>query len=297
MDTFQYFGNPTYSQVGLPRKTGNIYFVDGDLGNDNFAGTNPAEAFKTIGKALQRVQSGRGDVIWVYPKSSAYAENLVVTQSDLSILSASVHGNSKRVAIAPAAGIALDLGNINRFRMRGIRGVGTGDVGVLSSAEGALYEDCDFTSDTTHGFQFFGRSSASFTGSGTDFVRCLFRECGAQGLSSKIGVGGAVGLYPTNVNVYGCQFYLNTGADIGNDNPGGAVAPFSQWLIHACQFMTVDKAVYLAMSSGSGTTELQISGCWFSENTALTNVKIALPAGASFVGNFQATGVVDGSGF
>src|SRR3972149_5988191 len=79
----------------------------------------------------------------------------------------------------------------------GVRFVGTSAVGVRSDGEGAYFENCDFTSDTSHGFHFLGATATANTGSGTVFDGCVFRECGGAGLRSSKGTGGWLGLEGT----------------------------------------------------------------------------------------------------
>ena len=275
------------------------FYVDGTNGNDGRDGLSPNNALKTIGQAVSRLQAG--DTVIIAP--GTYVEAVTIGALDnITFLNGAVHGNSKRVAIAPSTSTtkALDIGDANRFRAYGIRFVGKGDVGVQTSAEGSLWEDCDFTSDTTHGMQMYGRDSASFTSSGAILRRCLFRECGGAGLHLKQGAGGAVGLYATNVIVNGCQFYLNTDDDINDDAPGGALAAFSQWEISDNRFMTVDKTTYLDLNGTTGGTECQVSGNRFSV-TVNTNyaTQFQMPAASTggFVGNYSSIGVIDGHTF
>jgi len=293
--------------VSIPKANGNVFYVDGTNGNDTNFGTTPAigsgagvGALKTIQKAVDLCDDASASTIYVYP--GTYVENVDVgTKSDISIISAQVTGNAKRVAIAPTTGIALTLGAGNRFYAKGIRFVGTSGAGALTQNEGARFDDCDFTSDTTHGIRFKGTVDDSHTGSGTEFNGCLFRECGGAGIHIEIGTNGAVGLYPTNVKVHNsCQFYLNTDDDINDDAAGGALAGFSQWDISDNHFMTVDKTTYLDLNGTAGGTECQVSNNKFSI-TVNTNyaTQFQMPSASvgGFVGNYSSIGVIDGHTF
>lgn len=290
--------------ISIPSGGGTVWFVDGTNGNDinvfgGEAGKSPSQAFKTIQFAVNQAGDGTGDTIIVFP--GTYTENVdVKTKSDLGIVAAHLFGNAKRVAIAPTTGIALTLGAGNRFYARGIRFVGTSAAGVLTQNEGARFEFCDFTSDTSHGIRFLGTVDANHTGSGTEFIRCLFRECGGAGIHIEEGTNGAVGLYPTNVNVYESQFYLNTDDDINDDAAGGALAGFSQWDIARNHFMTKDKTTYLDLNGTTGGTECQASGNIFTV-TVNTNyaTQFQMPSGSTggFAGNYSSIGVIDGHTF
>ena len=244
------------------------------------------------------VSSTRGDVILAAP--GTYVENVTISKDNVSFISTGIPGNSKRVSIAPTSGIALIVGDALRFQAVGIRTVGVSAVGTRHSGEGAHFEDCDFTSDTSHGFQFYSSTTtADYTGSGTTLLRCLFRECGGAGLrhTSDADVSHInYGIQATNVNVWGCQFYGNTGDDIDDDAQAGSPTYFNQWDIAGNKFMTRNKTVYLDMDGGT-ISDCLISGNFFADDGGLNATKIALSAGAVFVGNFQAAGVVDGSTF
>ena len=285
----------------LVAKQGTVWFVNGTagIGADGNEGTDPTVPFATIGRAITLAGDGTGDTIFVYPGTYVEAVN-VGTKSNISIIATEIEGNAKRVAIAPTTGIALTLGAGIRFYARGIRFVGTSGAGCLTQNEGQRFDNCDFTSDTTHGIRFKGTVDANHTGSGTVFNGCVFRECGGAGIHIEIGTGGAVGLYPTNVNVYGSQFYLNTDDDINDDAAGGALAGFSQWDISGNHFMTLNKTTYLDLNGTTGGSECLVSGNYFAVNTAAGYAtEFQMPSGSTgaFAGNFSGIGVIDGHTF
>src|SRR3990167_5549544 len=206
----------TQRGAGVQRGPGADFYVDGTNGSNNNDGFAWDRAKATITAGLALCTSSEGDHVWVTP--GTYAENVVLTgKHNVHLMASPTHGNSKRVAIAPASGIAFDLAQSNRFVADGIRFVGTSAVGCRTDGEGALFEWCDFTSDTSHGLAFLGATDTDFTGSGTVLKRCLFRECGGAGIRLSKGTGAALGLQATNVNVIESQFYLNVGDDIDDD--------------------------------------------------------------------------------
>lgn len=284
----------------LAQSPGTDYFVDAATGDDASNGLSWEAALETVAAALTKCVDGHGDTVYVKPTpigAADYAENLVLTGKDnVHLVGVLTPGNSMRVTIAPAAGIALDLAQSDGFAAIGVRFVGVSAVGVRSDGEGAYFASCDFTSDTSHGFQFLGATNTDNTGSGTDFDGCIFRECGGAGLRSSKGTGVCLGLQATNVNVRNSQFYLNTGDDIDDDAGSGSPTYFYQWEISGCKFMTRNKAdAYLDMDGGV-SAECLICGNWFAnDGVALTSTQVQLATGAVFVGNFDANGVRDGS--
>jgi hypothetical protein len=155
--------------------------------------------------------------------------------------------------------------------------------------------DCDFTSDTLHGLKFFAETDNDFTGSGTTLLNCVIRECGGAGI--RLFKGGPTaqdpgyGLQATNVNVWGTQFYLNTGDDIDDD--GGTENPtyFHQWDISGNKFMTKDKTTYLDLNTGTGGgDECLVSNNYFAGTINTTTVQ--LPTDGMAVGNHDVTGEV-----
>ena len=273
---------------------GTAFYVDGTNGLDANGGTSWTDAKKTIQAAVGLCTTNKYDIVYV--TAGTYAENVTVTSKHNIRFVGLVSGaNSKRVAIAPASGIALTIAQSNRLAFHGFRFVGTSGVGVKSDGESAYFGNCDFTSDTSHGIEFLGATDTDYTGSGTTFNNCLFRECGGAGIRLSKGTGAVLGLQATNVNVWGSQFYLNTGDDIDDDAGTGSPTYFYQWEISGNKFLTRNKAVYLDMDGGV-SAECLISNNWFAnDGAALTATQIALATGAVFAGNFDANGVRDGS--
>jgi len=296
------FGIPVVgSNLGLsiPTAVGKVLFVDKVNGSDGNVGTQISAPLASIGQALTNAKDLGGDTIFVYP--GTYVEALTVSKDDITIVAAMRGGNSKRVAVAPASGsVPLTVGDVWRFRSIGIRFAGTSAVGVQHAGEAAYFDDCDFTSDTTHGFQFkSSTTTVDYTGSGTTIINSLFRDCGGAGLrhTSDTDTGNPnYGIQATNVNILNNQFYTNTGDDIDDDAQTGSPTYFNQWEISGNKFMTRNKAVYLDMDGGT-ISDCLIAGNYFADDAGLDATKIALSAGAVFTGNFQAAGVVNGSTF
>ncbi len=277
------------------------YFVD-KAGVDTNDGLSLTQAKLTVQAALNAATSGDGTRIII--GSGTYQENLTISKNDITLVAGVPKGNSERVAIAPATGIALTVGDCWRFIAKDIRFAGTSAVGVRHSGEGAVFDNCDFTSDTTHGFQFFSSTTTvDYTGSGTTLYKCLFRDCGGAGLrhTSDTDVSHPnYGIQATNVNVWECQFYTNTGDDIDDDAQAGSPTYFYQWDISGNKFMTRNKngasAKYLDMDGGV-SQDCLISNNFFASDEAFDTDNIDIATGAVFAGNYAAAGLIDGSSF
>lgn len=269
---------------------GDDWYVDNTPagpGSDRNAGS-PAAPFDSIGRAIQAASAG--DRIHIVP-GTVYDENVIVAAPGISIMNTEQVGNAKRVAIGPTTGIALDVqAGALRFDAYGLRLVGTSGVGCKLGADGARFEACDFTSDTTHGLAFVGRAAeASDTGSGSTFVECLFRECGASGINQGLTTGKT--FFATNVNLVRCQFYLNTDADIIDEQEAGGQSYWFEWHIDNCYFMTSGKSRYLTMDGGASECTM-LTGCYFNHDnlTSATHIKVA--SGIRLVGCYDLAGIV-----
>jgi len=274
------------------------YYVDGSVSSSG-DGLSPQRAFKTVQEAVDAAELNTnrsfGDRIIITP--ATYAENVVIPDGlhNLVLEAAVKHGNSKRVSIAPASGIGLHVKAVSRFRAIGLRCVGTSGVGCTMEGEGGLFEDCDFYSDTTHGFIFdSSKTVADFTGSGTVIRGGVIRECGGAGLRSIASEDVAeinYGLQATNVILDSIQFYLNTGDDIDDDAGASNPTYFYQWEITRCKFMSVDKATYLDMNGSTAAG----NECLIHDNdfatSALDGTKIQKPANSAFINNRSQTGI------
>ena len=274
------------------------YYVDGSVSSSG-DGLSTYRPFKTIQEAVNaavlNTNRSFGDRIIITP--ATYAENVVIPDGlhNLALEAAVAHGNSKRVSIAPASGIGLHVKAVTRFRGIGLRCVGTSEVGCKMEGEGGLFEDCDFYSDTTHGFVFdSSKTVADFTGSGVVIRGGVIRECGGAGLRSIASEDVAeinYGLQATNVIIDGVQFYLNTGDDIDDDAAAANPTYFYQWEIVRCKFMTKDKTTYLDMNGSTAAgNECLIHDNDFASAT-LDGTKIQKPAISMFINNRSKTGI------
>ncbi len=275
------------------------FFVDKTNGSDGDNGLDPTTAFATIQKAVDSAKTASGELIFIFP--GTYAENVIVAKDDITFIAVAGFGNSERVGIAPAAGVALVLNQTKRFSAYNIRFAGASHA-VQSDGEGSLFLGCDLSGTTGDGCKFLSATDTDFTGSGTLFEGCVIRECGGAGIKVYKGTGVCLGLQATNVNVYNCQFYLNTDDDINDDAAGGTETYYSQWSIRGCHFMTQNKTSYLDLDGGSGSTELLVSDCYFAVDDAsagnrLSSTQVALPTGGVAVACYDAQGIVDTSAF
>ena len=242
------------------------FYVDGANGAAGNSGLSWKEAVSTIQAAIDLTTSGQGDRVYIAPKATAYAENLTITSKDYVHLIGVLLPGYRDCVFDGATGQAATEANL--------RLVG------------------DATDD-------------SYTASEGKIIECLFRASGGIGLLFQhAALTSGVGV--SDVEVLGCRFYGNTGADIATaaNTSGGGVGIVQNVLIHGNRFMDVDKATYLDMDQASNVPgdELlntgMISGNYFADDAALDATKIDISGTKlRFVGNYNAVGVVDGSTF
>jgi len=273
---------------------GTSYFVKATGGADTNDGLSWASAFATIQKAIDTCATAVGDRIFVAP--GTYVENLTIAKSKVSIYAAVPTGNAKRVGVAPASGIALDVQtgalSLSVFGLRFV-GVGALGYGMQLGADGCRFEECDFTADTSHGGHLQSRSAEeSNTGSGAHFERCLFRECGGKGIQTGADTG-SFDFHATNVNIIDCQFYTNTDDDIGDAEQASATY-FYQWLVKGNHFSTKAKSPYLDLDGSTNNgLDLLVAGNWFAADVDTTAIKMPGTHGRA-AANYGTDGVVGG---
>src|SRR3990167_10972717 len=100
--------------LSIPTASGKILFVDGVNGSDGNLGTDLSAPLATISQALTNAVGDAGVTIYVFP--GTYTAALTISKNDISIIAAVHSANSKRVAVAPASGIALTVGDVKRFQ-------------------------------------------------------------------------------------------------------------------------------------------------------------------------------------
>lgn len=273
--------------------SGNVYWVDltnGGAGGDG-SWDDPTNLMQT---AHGFCTSGNGDAIFVRGFSGAddAEENLVWTKRDIRVVAEVPVGNARMLTVNPASGIPLDLqASAWGCAFYNVRFAGTGAVGAQITADGGRFEDCDFTSTTTHGAILTGHASdPNNSGAGALFRRCHFRECGGNGL--RQGGSAPRDFYATNVMLQNCYFYRNTDSDIEDAGTRAGATYFYQWLIEFCNFMERNKTNYLEMQGGADAQDSVIRYCTFNDS-GLNNVKIKIPSvGFGWQANYDSAGLV-----
>ncbi len=299
-----YPGNPTAPFIGIPERTGRTWFVSQTNGNDTFTGTNPAQAFKTIARAMNVVKSGRGDVIFIYPGS--YAENIVVTQDYLTMVGATGNGYG-RPDVVPAAGLALNV-NAQGFKAYGIRfaapAADTDTVRVQGN--GFIFDFDVFDGDVTQGnakclLRLKGNATDDGKTSSEGFITdSLFRGSGGQGLCFDTGDAPGNGVGSTDDFVLHNRFYGNDQQDIATQDTGSGTYSVHTTNIYQNYFETKNKAVYIDLTTSNGGAASDqtgaINGNWFGSDTITTTSVAMVGTGFTFTGNYYTVGIKDGSG-
>lgn len=253
--------------------------------------------FSSIDGAYEALRDGLGDTMKIGP--GEWDNNIVVDKSFITL--EGVLSGYGRPDIVPTAGTALFVTTGQGIVVRSLRlvGQGIGGSGVIQQANGFTYEDCVIESELNHGMRLFPNlDDDSYTASEGLIKDCYIRDCGAAGLTfENPGPGDEGGVGPTDVVVQGCRFKGNTAQDILDVYAGGNDQTFTDCLITQCQFLT-DKhgSSWIQLNNGTANTGM-LSGNWFADHTGLTTTEIELAVGTCFTGNYDTTGIVDGSAF
>lgn len=298
------FGIPLTGPWGNVPLDGEVFFVDGENGNDGNPGTSPDSSFSTIGRALEFVTSGKGTMIFIAPGS--YAENIEITQ-DYVCLIGMLSGGYARPDVVPDSGVALTV-IAQGFVCHHIRFAAPAEDTdlVLHEGNGYLYSDCVFDGDATMGnekalVRLKGNADDdSYTASEGTIRGCLLRNSGGIGVIFDTGDAPGNGVGVTGAIIEGCQFTLNDQQDIATADTGGGVYSVQDALIRNNNFATKNKTCYIDLTTSNGGAAGDqtgaIQGNVFAAD-AINTTRIAMVGtGFTFGGNFSNLGVVDGTG-
>lgn len=294
------FGIPIFGGthfVPVPRLDGRVFFVDGTNGNDANSGENMENAYVTIEQAVSNAVSGRSDTIIV--SVGSYDENLVINKDDISLI-ASNPVPWARPDIAPTTGIALLANEAQGFYCSGMTFISADDVAVHQRGNGFAYDWCQFLA-LTDGLLLepINTDPDDTWGASQGWVyNSTFWEC-ANGVRFKNPgpSGGFGGIGPTDVALLNNVFKVITNQYIIDEDTGGSNDNcFFDCIVNGNHFLDRNKAVGITLTNGGNNRGL-ITGNYFSDDAGLDNTKIALATAIVFAGNYDAVGVVNGSGF
>jgi hypothetical protein len=186
------FSDPDFMLAGAVRPSadlaGNIYYVNGDGGSDNFDGLSPDTAYATIDKAIDvsmdRISwSGspwaNNDMIVIFP--DVYAENLTSGFYGIVMKGLGWHhdiNGQHGVTVKPASGSPLDVTSIINATIRNIcfEAPDTSVIFETDNFNRNLVEDCTFqglpgaSPTTTRGFEVVKDMT------GSHVRRCEFKQ-------------------------------------------------------------------------------------------------------------------------
>jgi len=253
-----------------------VWYVDeNDPGaNNNNDGTNPAAPLLTIGTAILRAISGRGDVIVVMP--GTYVENLIVAENDISIIGA-IDGAPPVISPVGAA-TALTV-TANDFYMENVTvdGLTTGIPAVITGNNVKLV-NCAFNRAlaANDGLTILGACPT------VNIIGCLFSTNAVAGLRLENTAGG---VFPTTVTVEKCTFMRNvTNAIADTDNAAGGET-FATLFIHSNKFQGAGAAyVYINLTDPGAAGLGLISDNYFADADVVA-AQIVRPAGVFCSGN------------
>lgn len=299
-----YPGNATAPFLGIPERTGRIWYVSQTNGRDTYTGTNPAQAFQTIGKALSKTSSNRGDVIFIYPGS--YTENIVITQNYLTMIGATGNGYG-RPDVVPAAGLALNVNaqGVKIYGMRFAAPAADTDTARIQG-NGFIVDFSVFDGDATQGnakclLRLKGNATDDGKTSSEGFITDnLFRGSGGIGLCFDTGDAPGNGVGSTDDFVLHNRFYGNDQQDIATADTGSGTYSVHTTNIYQNWFETKNKAVYIDLTTSNGGAASDqtgaINGNWFASDTITTTSVAMVGTGLTFTGNYYTVGIKDGSG-
>lgn len=290
--------------LSVPNRPGQVLFVDGS----GVFSTTGSQYFPTIQSAVDAVASGSGATIFVFP--GTYEENLSISDTDyLTIIGAMIPGYA-RPDIAPSSGVCLASVRNQGLVLRHLRFAGSDSDVVQHDGNGFVFDDCVFDGDagmaaTEACLRLCGNAADdSYSASEGVVSNSLFRGAttGAgiiiQHAANPSGVG-------TSDNVITGNRFVGNGVDLltATNTTGGGAGIFIRYLIEKNYFMTVGAAyVYADMDQGAAGDLTANSGLicsnWFADEALVAaQFDIATMANVIFTGNYDATSIINGSGF
>jgi len=303
-----------FYQLGFPQpgRAGKVHFVDATYGSDAHDGSYEAPLL-TVGKAVANAVSH--DVIYVFP--GTYNEAVTVNKDYLTIIG--VRSGYARPDVAPDSGTSrpLLIDNAQGFVCVGMRFVPDGIAVDTAKVEGNgfLFYDCVFDGDAAQGATNAllvlqgDATDDSYTASEGKIYNSLFRGGTMASAGPAIGIDirhadAPSGVGCSDVEIVGNRFYGNL-VDIKSTAAatGGGAGIYNNFLIANNDFMTVGAAyVYgdldQADAAAATTDSALVRGNYFADEALVAaQFDIATRANVIFTGNYDAAGLVDGSGF
>jgi len=233
----------------------NIYFVDGDNGNDKQDGHSPDTCMKTIGAALAVSQPGA--VIFIKPRKIAaggtdpvsYAEKLTIGPSQAGTCLIGC-GPGRDQTAQPQLKASLGAGSLLTIQAPGCLIYGLTFNGAGTTTKGITLDD----------------NGTTKVASGTTIDNCVFKNCKGTGVTDS-STGGAINIASTggawDCWIKNCLFYKNIGGIV---LLGTSQVQPQDWIVENCQFATdvaTDVDTYIWGKAGSGFIDLIIRNCSF----------------------------------
>jgi hypothetical protein len=233
----------------------NIFFVDGDNGNDGNDGVSPSSAKLTIGGALAK--SVAGAVIYVKAKSvsaggtdpSSYAETFTIGASQfgtkiIGVPSGTAQGAQPQIKKGSGSTAAITvkapgclIQNIT-INMAGSTGGGIllDDDGSTMTAFGTIVKDCVFKGNAN---KTSGQGAVCWASTGGAW-QCLISGCHFVDCTTGINILGTSQAVPKDIVIENCLFYSFANTDVDADVMFNAGSGAKSVVIRDCVFGTVD---------------------------------------------------------
>jgi len=255
-----------------------VWFVDGDNGNDGQSGKKPTNAFATIAKAVTEMAAG--DTIYVRPRvpkadasdQEVYEENQIIpyAKHSVSIIgttnAGSVYGPKVR---SDSSGYVFDvyapstrIENLSIHRMNsngGTGGVylrGSSTWTAIAGSAGSMISNCHIR------YCAEAEKSGVYIQGGHYFPviqNCTFTNC-----DTNITIDNATGGIGRGAQVIGCNFMSHSGSAETVDPMVRLVGPMSEFLMKYCHF---DQATLLV--DANGAVDGIVSACNFHSSAAV----------------------------
>ena len=293
----------------LGDQPGDDIWVDKDHADasDNNDGFSPRDPLLTVQEGVDKTTSGAHDRVNVVTAATAYAENVTVTSKDyVSLLGVGGHSHWGRPDIHPAAGVGIVVSLSQAFYMSRIYAFSDDVDAMQIDSEGWGLDDNKFQG-ASDGLLLKGHATNDSYGAGQGRARGnTFEACGAAGVRMEHAeVTSGIGAWG-NEFTHGNIFRDNVGADILSavGASGGGAGIFLALLIDGNFFLDVGAAhVYMDMDQGAAG-DLAANQALITNNRFADLVFVAAQCAIGSQpntifggGNFDATGIIDGSAF
>jgi len=281
----------------------NLYFVDAQDGSDNYAGTDPTNAFATIQTAVTAASAE--DTIYIRPQTFDYDKGFNRYTEDVTVssgISSGTFGNANMSLIGVTKGGTGDFVGVRWKHATATHltnyapALHVENIGFFAEgATYAVYMENDGVTLTKQGSQGTSFYNCHFKGKGIYNIgggdgllidTCRF-QCSSAGVVAELNYSGQANP-GRRLTVRNCEWL-----DGNATKPSGAcitlTAPVTEFLIRDCFFPQLPTGnIYIATA---GANYGLIANCYFNEADLDTDAEITLGTGVKVVGCYDHAGI------